>query len=116
MTEGINQELTLANVQRAIDIHEEIEKERPVKSVHLGRYLYFKVTILMGLKHYNETVRCFEASKQIFQNLPIYQHLVGKLTYEIDNLRENIENGEDEKDVDKQPEQDTDPKEEAKSR
>ena len=86
----------MANVQRAIDIHEEIEKDRPVKSVHLGRYLYFKGTILMGLKHYRETVKCFEASKLILERVPEYQQLVDQLNYEIDNLAKKIENDEDE--------------------
>ena len=111
MTEGINQELPLANVQRAIDIHEEIEKDRPLKSVHLGRYLYFKGTILMGLKHFRETVRSFEASKQILERVPEYQQLVDQLNYEIGNLRKKIDDDEDEEGTETQPEQGNQPRE-----
>jgi hypothetical protein len=87
MTEGINPELTLVNVQRAVEIHEEIEKDKPLKSVHLGRYLYFKGTVLMGLKRYAETIRCFERSKEILGRVPEFEELVNQLTYEINNLK-----------------------------
>ena len=95
MSEGINQELTLANVQRAIDIHEELEKDRLTKSVHLGRYLYFKGTILMGLKRFQETVKCFEQSKEILSRVPEFEQLVQQLTFEIENLRHKIEEEEE---------------------
>lgn len=98
MSEGVNPELTLANVQRAIDIHEEIEKDKPLKSVHLGRYLYFKGTILIGLKRFKETVRAFEQSKEILSRVPEFQDLVNQLTYEIENLRSKIEQEEEEVD------------------
>jgi len=96
MSPGINPELVLGNVQRAIDIHEEVEKDKPLKSVHLGRYLYFKGTILMGLKRYRETVGCFERSKEILSRVPEFEQLVAQLTQEIENLRSKIDEDEEE--------------------
>ena len=64
----------------------------------------------MGLKHYRETVRCFEASKQILERVPEYQQLVDQLNYEIDNLRKKIENDEDEEGAETQHDQGTEPR------
>ncbi len=49
----------------------------------------------MGLKRYRETVVCFEKSKEILGRVPDFEQLVAQLAIEIENLREKIEDEEE---------------------
>jgi hypothetical protein len=41
--------LVLNTITRAVEMQEELEQDKPAKSVHLGRYLYFMGTVHLGM-------------------------------------------------------------------
>ena len=84
ITPGTDPELVLSTIQRAVNIQESVDKDKP--SVHLGRFLYFMGTVYMGLERTRDTLNCFLKSSEILKKFPEYAQLVEELQVHIDNL------------------------------
>lgn len=86
--------MILNTITRAVEMQEEIEQDKEVKSVHLGRYLYFMGTVHLGMDNKEQTVVCFKKARDILKRTPEYRDLVNELNYHIQRLKGEL--GEEE--------------------
>lgn len=86
MTMGTEPELTLATINKAIDIQRQIDSSLNSPSVHLGRFLYFQGTVFMSMSQPKDTLKSFKESRDILSKVKEYAKLVEELQYHIDNI------------------------------
>ncbi len=67
-----------------------------MKTVHLGRYLYFMGTVHLAMENKEETLNCFKRSREILSRTPEYVDLVTELDYHISRIKKEIGESEDE--------------------